>query len=111
MKYLLLPLILLALLPACDSTTEESSIRNKPSSVPESAFWVGGSDGGVYVFIEKLQNNIYRSEIYNESGEAEYKGKLQLLPPGALEYTNKSIFQGWDGDTLYLSEDRRLVIP
>lgn len=84
-----------------------------PASVPQEAFWVGGMDGGVFVYIQKRKSDdigIYFAEIFYEDGSLAYKGRLALSP--ALEilndYANKEIYSGWDGDNLLLIDGRFL---
>jgi len=75
---------------------------------PNGSWWVGGIDGGVYVFIEddaNTQDNNYQGVIYYEfdktvwyQGKFEYNGKLPL------DYKNRNIYDGWDGENLFLKD-------
>jgi hypothetical protein len=56
MKKILFLLLTLIFVSACDVQQSEPEIPNKPSEVPDKAFWVGGLDGGVFVLIEKNKN-------------------------------------------------------
>ncbi|MFT5836105.1 MAG: hypothetical protein ACI9RG_000999 [Sulfurimonas sp.] len=55
----------------------------RPSIVPETAFWVGGLDGGNYIELKKSNSdpiNIYDANIYYdyEICELQYSGKLEI---------------------------------
>lgn len=113
MKNILLSFLIILFITSCDSQQEEVYVPSKPTSVPESAFWVGGLDGGVFVLIKKKKSdppNEYWGEVYYVSGDIAYKGKMLLTPEGGniIDYTDSEIFQGWDGDTLYVSGNRQL---
>ena len=102
-------------LSACDVQQSEPEAPNKPSVVPDKAFWVGGLDGGVFVLIEKnksLKPNEYLGEIYYVSGDIAYKGKLIILPKDSdvIDYMNAETYQGWDGDTLYVVGNKQLKV-
>ena len=100
---------------ACDVQQSESEAPNKPASIPEKAFWVGGLDGGVFVLVEKnekLKKNEYFGEIYYVSGDIAYKGKMEIIPKDSavIDYMNPESYQGWDGDTLYVVGNKQLKI-
>ena len=88
----------------------------KPSIVPETAFFVGGLDGGVYVELKKLSSdpiNIYQANIYYdyEICELQYSGKLKINNiEKDFNYSDVNVYSGWDGDTLYLQDGRFLKI-
>ena len=115
MKKILLLLLTLIFLPACDVQQSEPEIPNKPSEVPDKAFWVGGLDGGVFALIEKNKNleaNEYLGEIYFVSGDIAYKGKMSIFPKdnAIIDYMNPRTYQGWDGDTLYIEGNKQLKV-
>ncbi|WP_372860639.1 hypothetical protein [Pseudoalteromonas sp.] len=98
MKKILLLLLTLIFLPACDVQQSEPEIPNKPIEVPDKAFWVGGLDGGVFVLIEKNKNleaNEYLGEIYYVSGDIAYKGKMSIFPKdnAIIDYMNPRTYQ------------------
>lgn len=102
-------------LVGCKKEAPESTEPERPSSIPASSFWVGGHDGGVYVLIkrpEKSDGNLYVGEIHYASGDLAYKGPMTLFPENSPEIdpAAKESFEGWDGDTLYLSQNRYLKI-
>ena len=87
----------------------------KPDNIPESALWVGGPDGGVYVLVKKNKSDnqtIYDAKIYYSEGSVNYIGKLVINTPNnpLFDYQNINSYSGWDGDTLYLQDGRLLII-
>lgn len=113
MRQILFCVFIVFLISSCDSPQDENYIPSRPSSVPESALWVGGLDGGVFVLVNKIKTDPpddYWGEVYYVSGDIAYKGKMQLTPKGGgvIDFTNPETFQGWDGDTLYVSGNRQL---
>ncbi len=115
MRKILFIISVLIFFSACDVQKSEPEAPNKPAQVPNKAFWVGGLDGGVFVLVERNENlevNEYLGEIYYVSGDLAYKGKLNILPKGSavIDYTNPEIYQGWDGDTLYVVGNKQLKV-
>lgn len=115
MRKVLFIISIFLFLSACDVQKSEPEIPNKPAQVPNKAFWVGGLDGGVFVLVERSENletNEYLGEIYYISGDLAYKGKLNILPKDSviIDYENPEIYQGWDGDTLYLASNKQLKV-
>ena len=86
----------------------------RPSNIPANSLWVGGIDGGVFVLIaksKKSEKDMYQGEIYYVSGDAAYKGPMKIFPAGSsFEISEKGSYEGWDGDTLYLSNNRYLKV-
>ncbi|PID45125.1 MAG: hypothetical protein CSB48_00035 [Proteobacteria bacterium] len=112
----ILLVIFIFLFSACDVQKSEPEIPDKPVQVPDKAFWVGGLDGGVFVLVERSESveaNEYLGELYYISGDLAYRGKLNILPKDSavIDYKNPEIYQGWDGDTLYLAGSRQLKVP
>ena len=104
MKFL--PLVLSFLLLACDN----QSIKEKG---PDGTWWVGGADGGVYVFIEDDENKtdqLYQGTIYYEHDlSVWYSGKFKYSKMTPLDYKDKSIYDGWDGEKLFLKNNHYLT--
>ena len=85
----------------------------RPAQVSADSAWVGGLDGGVFVLVSPtdIQAGIYNAEIYYVSGDLAYKGSMKLSPADAMfDPVRKSDYEGWDGDTLYLSHGRTLSV-
>jgi hypothetical protein len=88
----------------------------RPAGVPETAFWVGGADGGVFVLLEKEPQepaHVYRARVYHDhSGELWYSGNLAMVPQDrpSVDVSNPNLFSGWDGDNLHLTDGRRLAV-
>lgn len=92
------------LLAACTQSVEISEPA-KPSSVPTTAMWVGGIDGGVFVVLNDIDQGYY-GEIYHQNGDIAYKGTFTASTedlPKASELS-KIDFTGWDGERLYVQE-------
>ncbi|WDE05072.1 hypothetical protein SG34_027860 [Thalassomonas viridans] len=92
-----------------------SELPLKPDNIPESALWIGGPDGGVYVLVSKDENDnqtLYDAKIYYSEGSVNYIGKLVINTPNnpLFDYRNINSYSGWDGDTLYLQDGRLLTI-
>jgi len=104
MKYFLL--ILSFLLFACGN-------QSSNTKGPDGTWWVGGADGGVYVFIEDDENKsdqLYQGTIFYEHDQSIwYSGKFEYNRKTPLDYNNKSIFDGWDGEKLFLKDNSYLA--
>lgn len=90
-------------------------IPPRPENIPQSAFWVGGPDGGMYVLVQKNNKDspdIYDAKIYYSEGSISYKGKLAINTPDnpQFNYNDVNSYSGWDGDILYLQDGRQLTI-
>ncbi len=77
--------------------------------------FIGGPDGGVFVFIRKnikYDKNLYDAEIHYASGDTAYSGLMKLYPGNAAEFEldKKESYVAWDGDRLYLSNNRYLEV-
>ena len=96
---------LLACTPVSDSAPEH------PQRVPESAVWVGGADGGVFVLIEK-ENGEYQGAVYAmETGAIWYEGPLEYSGEAGFDLDASETYTAWDGDDLYLTNGERLSVP
>lgn len=110
-------LFLLSIMACGCMENSNSNVKQpkKPPNVPKEAVWSGGVDGGVFVYIRKEENsppNIYSAKIfYDTTGEIWYEGRLSLEPPEnpIFDYKSDEAFSGWDGDTLYLRDGRKLT--
>jgi hypothetical protein len=111
MKKLIWLLIMLFFVSSCDLQHEAVSSPPKPKPVPESAFWVGGHEGGVFVLISKAQSGkLYFGTIYfDANGEIWYQGKFQYTGNDSFDVGDKSSYTGWDGDFLFLSNGEKLI--
>ena len=101
--------------PEVTFSSTEIAAPSKPKSVPDAAFWVGGADGGNFIYISKKidSKKIYAAQIYNDyTAETEYSGALQYL--GVAEDVKSlkdvSIYQGWDGEKLHLANGEYMSI-
>ena len=100
-------LLFASLIVACSNNT-----YTPPMDDPNGSWWVGGEHGGVYVFIEddkNTQDKIYQGTIYYEFDQSVwYKGKFEFNGTGSLDYKNKSLYNGWDGEKLFLKDNTYL---
>lgn len=98
------------LLCACTTVSQEPAL---PPSVPSDAFWVGGSDGGVFVRLEAAAapTGVYRGAVYIEDGSIWFEGEFRLEPGDgqSLNVADRRLFTGWDGTRLLLGDGRKLV--
>ncbi|WP_328186042.1 hypothetical protein [Marinobacter sp. OP 3.4] len=105
MLMLLIPFAVLACTPVSDSAPDH------PDNVPKSAVWVGGTDGGVFVQIDK-GNSDYRGVVYAmETGAIWYEGPLEYSGSSAFDLDDPQVYDGWDGDDLYLTDGETLSVP
>ncbi|HYP74352.1 MAG TPA: hypothetical protein VER12_00265 [Polyangiaceae bacterium] len=91
------------------AATDDSPQR--PAGVPAGAFWVGGPDGGVFVFLEPSSDRkgSLVGKIYHPDGELWYAGPLVPKPAGAsVDPSQHDQFAGWDGERLLMTEGRWL---
>lgn len=108
-------LLVFLLIFGCEREVSTSAEPARPSNIPAASIWVGGLDGGVFVLIRKSEKHgkdMYLGEIYYVSGDLVYKGPMKLFPAGTTDFdsTRKESYEGWDGDTLYLSNNRYLKV-
>lgn len=100
---------------SCDKIEVSSDAPLKPASIPSESIWVGVLDGGVFIYLENIDpsnQNEYRGEVYYVSGDLAFKGLLYLYPEnsGGFDKNNPDSYQGWDGDTIYLSHGKSLQV-
>ena len=88
----------------------------RPASVPESATWFGGADGGVFAIIERRADDspyVYRAKIYDDwEGGLWYEGFLMQHPAEGPEIdpTRTADLSSWDGHAVRLVDGRKLAI-
>ena len=84
----------------------------RPLTVPSSAFWLGGPDGGVFVQLKLVTApGIYSGSIYHPDGALWYRGRFLLRPTGgkAIDPADIQQFSFWDGSQLVLEDGRALL--
>ncbi len=113
--YTIVFLSVLLIISGCSNSSDNTEEHIRPDSIPNTALWVGGADGGIYLTIKKNKNdksNIYRGVIYYSSGGIDYEGKLTInnIENSNFDYSNSESYSSWDGDTLYLRDGRELKI-
>lgn len=105
---------LLLFIGGCQREEPVQTVPVGPSNIPATSVWVGGIDGGVFVTVKKLEKSRtgdYFAEIFYVSGDLAYKGSMKINPPGStFDFKKKESYEGWDGDNLYLSNNRYLQV-
>lgn len=111
MKKIIWIAILIFSITACDMQDEAIEPPAKPESVPESAFWIGGHEGGVFISISRGQDSkTYFGTIYfDANGEIWYQGKFQYTGDASFNVGDKLSYTGWDGDFLFLANGEKLI--
>ncbi|MEW5755643.1 MAG: hypothetical protein AB1810_05010 [Pseudomonadota bacterium] len=106
--------LVILLISGCEKEAPAPVEPQRPSNVPETAFWVGGVDGGVFVSVRTLEestDDLYYAEIYYVSGDLAYRGPMKIYPPDAsFDPKIKESYEGWDGDNLYLNNNQYLRV-
>ena len=99
----ILTLALCSILSACEQ------YQPPDPNGPKGSWWVGGLDGGAYIYIEDDANtndNIYQGSIYFDADKTLwYRGKFQYSKNSPLDYKNKQLYAGWDGERLHLKDN------
>jgi hypothetical protein len=107
MKWLL-PFLLLFSLIACEKVvTHEPDSR--PSNIPQSALWIGGSDGGVYALIQLTENTYTGTIYYDSTGDVWYEGEFIYTGKSSFNLTDHNNYSAWDGDVLHLTNGHKLI--
>ena len=111
----LIPTVLL-LVTACRVAQPE-----RPSSVPRSAKWAGGSDGGVWIDCEYTTKEPavgYKCRVFHDTGQVWSQGDFSLarmtkegreFPAGPFVEGSIDSYEWYDGMQIHVSEDRILV--
>jgi hypothetical protein len=97
----------------------------RPSSVPHSAVWAGGPDGGAWIdcqFASKEPYVAYSCHLFQDDGhpwasgtyvlaDVRYaRGQRLLKPTGSLTRADMTSYDGFDGVNVYFS-GARILIP
>jgi hypothetical protein len=89
--------------------------HTRPPNVPAEAFYIGGSDGGVYIQLKRaseIQDILYQASIFSDqSGKRLFDGLLKLMPADSppIDPSDTAQFAGWAGAALYLADGRKLL--
>jgi len=111
MKRLIWLVMLIISISGCDMQDGAIAPPAKPNSVPENAFWVGGHEGGVFVLVSKNKSEVtyYGTIYFDANGDVWYQGKFKYTGDSPFDVTDKSMYTGWDGDYLFLSNGEKLI--
>lgn len=94
-------------LTCCFSNVEKQHVRNK--CIPENTVWVGGSDGGVWVSVDKTSiNNAFFIKIYNEQdgtlwGEGKFILDENCCVQSITPFEIKRNLEAWTGQNFLLN--------
>ena len=107
----LIPLLLIIFLSACEIHYGEVEPPPRPPSVPESALWTGGLDGGVFVDISKTKiPKTYAGSIYADfTGVILFQGKFKYTGENDFDVSDRFSYGAWDGDYLFLRNNEKLI--
>ena len=80
--------------------------QDPPKAGPEGSWWLGGSDGGVYIKISDDGNPddaIYEGVIYYQHDESVwYKGPFKFVGDIQFDENNHQQYIFWDGERVHL---------
>ncbi|MGF1727868.1 hypothetical protein [Photobacterium nomapromontoriensis] len=107
MKVLIISILYLFLI-ACEPVGKYDPI-DRPLNIPESAVWVGGADGGAYIYMVFSKNEYKGSVYFDSTGELWYKGSFIYSGKDRFDTTNRELYASWDGETIYLVNGNTLT--
>lgn len=83
---------------------------DRPKNVPSDAIWVGGLDGGVFLDLKKISDQVAQGTVYTDLGDIFYRGRLEITE-GQIDFPLNSMlaYQGWDGENMMLRDGRLLA--
>ena len=95
----------------CSAQDETIVPPAKPESIPDSALWVGGHEGGVFVSISSMEDsdNYFGTIYFDANGEVWYRGVLKYTGSAPFDIHDSSSYAGWDGDYLFLANGEKLI--
>lgn len=99
-----------------ETTSQDSQTRARPETVPQSAIWKGGLDGGSFFRCEEnRENSTVSCRVFNEfSGQVELSATYDLstledeIQPWSIEAFYDKI-SGFDGRSIYLVGSHELT--
>ena len=100
-------LLLAALLGGCHKEETAAAEPARPASVPAQATFVGGLDGGVFLLLQPVGNDLYQVKVFLDSGVIAYEGRAKAATAGGKVTVND--VAGWDGQQLQLKDGGSLT--
>ena len=92
----------------------KGSDHPRPSSIPTTAVWSGGIDGGVYVDIKAYdpQTGTLTADIYHDyAGDLAYSGAFSYQGDTPPPHISHEDIAGWDGDILLIVHGGYFATP
>jgi hypothetical protein len=86
-----------------------NSARSRPSNIPVTAVWVGGSDGGTFIDCAPPRNGHNECVVYFENGEVYMKGRYILEGTGRAATGRELQYNAADGCRILLSNGLILI--
>ncbi|QLE84789.1 hypothetical protein FLM48_06640 [Shewanella sp. Scap07] len=105
---LLAVLLLMVIINGCEPVSSYEP-ETRPITVPKTALWVGGPDGGVYVAMNNTDKGYVGTVYFDGDGEVWYQGSFKYTGTAPFDVNSLSVYAAWDGDTLYLTDGSQLV--
>jgi len=81
----------------------------RPSSVPVSATWAGGADGGAWIDCKYIHGLMYRCAVFDNQGELWSEGNYALDRPRA-KVISPADYNFFDGNVIGLKDGAMLVL-
>lgn len=84
----------------------------KPTTVPSTAVWVGGADGGAWIDCTvDLERNVNPCTIYDDAkGEVWLRGAFVLRGKGRAASREELVYEAFDGKSILLASNDALTI-
>ena len=85
----------------------------RPRNIPLDAVWSGGPDGGAFFQCRAIPHQplSYHCRVYGNAGDLQAEAAFRLEKgPAIADLQDPRTYNGWswDGETIYLSDDREL---
>lgn len=84
----------------------EPTVPPHPKSVPASAVWAGGTDGGAFIECSyDSETRLNKCTAYNDhTGEIETTGTFKIAGPSRANEADKFRYSAFDGNRIYLMD-------
>lgn len=85
--------------------------NNRPNNIPANSIWKGGSDGGCWIAIKKINDKLLEGKIFYENGELWKEGKF--IKDGECNIDQSEILDiitGFDGQSLLTKHNCKFTL-